>query len=109
MIRGIRPTSKSSLKLQCLWASKGDVNEAQKLYDYFADGLEGLPEHDPVPATWTENTRDVVNGIMGWMKENQDALAHGYEFIRGIISNKGLPSLSTESASESVALPEINE
>ena len=107
MIRAIRPTSKSSLKLQCLWASKGDVDEAKKLYGYFADGLKELPDHDPVPATWTENTKDVVNGIMGWMKENQGALAQGYEFIRGIITNRGLPTLAAETE-EASALPEIN-
>ena len=89
MIRAIRPTSKASLKIQCLWASGGDVDKAKKLYDFFIDGMDNLPENDPVPQTWTANLRDTANGMMAWLRENQDTLAQGYEFVRNIISGRG--------------------
>jgi len=51
MIRAIRPTSKASLKIQCLMIGK-TVDEANKLYDYFAKDMPDLPDFDPVPPTW---------------------------------------------------------
>lgn len=103
MIQAIRPTSKSSLLLQCLWACKGDVEEAKKLYEYFAEGLPDLPSQDPVPPTWQQSTRDTVNGLMGWLKENQDTLAQGMEFIRGMFVKQTPPPVDTPTQ-----LPPIN-
>jgi len=96
MIQAIRPTSKATLKIQCLFACKGDISESEKLYDYFAKDMPDLPDYDPVQPTWVDNTKDMANGIMGWLKENQDTLAQGYEFITGIIKMKGaLPPAGT--------------
>ena len=89
MIQAIRPTSKASLLLQCLWASKGDVEDARKLYGYFADALPELPDYDPVSPNWQQSTKETVNGVMAWLKENQETLANGYEFIRNVIANRG--------------------
>ena len=105
MIRAIRPTSKASLKMQCLWVSGGDVGKAKELYDFFADGMEHLPETDPVPQPWTANLKDTANGMMAWLRENQDTLAQGYEFIRGVLSGRNgvAPPVGAE------PLPPINE
>ena len=104
MIQSIRPTSKSSLKMQCLWACGADIKKAKELYDYFAADLPDLPDTDPVQPSWIDNTKLTVNGLMGWLKENQDTLANGYEFIRNVIANRGkLPTTITEEA-----LPPIN-
>lgn len=113
MLQAIKPTSKASLKLQCLFICKADIEEASKLYDYFAKDMPNLPDFDPAPPTWVDNTKSTVNGLMGWIKENQDTLAQGYEFISTIIANRGmLPSIApaaeaAEEAAEDV-LPEIN-
>ena len=104
MIHAIRPTSKSSLKLQCLWACKGDVEEAKKLYDYFSEDLPDLPLTDPVPPTWQESTRDTVNGLLGWLRENQDTLAQGIDYIRSVFSKQQLPTVDAPTP-----LPTINE
>lgn len=88
MIQAIRPTSKATLKIQCLFACKGDISEAMKLYDYFAKDMPDLPDYDPVQPTWVDNTKDMANGILGWVKENQDTLAQGYEFISNIIKRR---------------------
>lgn len=108
MMQGIRATSKSSLKLQCLFCCKGDLKEAKELYEFFASDMPNLPDYDPVAPTWMDNTKDVANGIFGWIKENQDVLAQGYEFIRTIIANRGaLPPIST--GASATPLPPINE
>ena len=54
---------------------------------------------------------------MAWLKENQDTLAQGYDFIRSIIANRGvLPPITSDAAATvpggSAAgnpLPPINE
>ena len=98
MIQAIRPTSKATLKMQCLFACKGDIEESGRLYDYFAKDMPELPDYDPVQPTWMDNTKETVNGVMGWLKENQDTLAHGYAFVRTVIQRRGLPSGSETAA-----------
>ena len=94
MIQGIRPTSKAALKHQCLIISRGDVKGAKELYDYYMEGLEDLPMFDPVAPTWQESTKNTVNGLMSWIKENQDTLAQGYQFIQEVVSRRGLPPIA---------------
>lgn len=106
MMQGLRPTSKATLKMQCLMVCKGDIDEAEKLYDYFAKDMPELPDYDPVQPSWVDNTKETVNGLMGWFKENQDTLAQGYEFIRGIVNRRELPPITSEAAEP---LPNINE
>lgn len=103
MIQGIKPTSKATLKLQCLFICKGDVDDAMKLYDFFAKDMPTLPDYDPVAPTWQQNTAQTFNGIVSWLKENQDTLANTYQFIRNAISNKGVLPPTTGDA-----LPPIN-
>ena len=103
MIQAIRPTSKATLKIQCLFACKGDIDEALKLYDYFAKDMPELPDYDPVQPTWVDNTKETVNGLMGWFKENQDTLAQGIDFVRGMMKGQVQPK------SNGSPLPPINE
>lgn len=107
MIQGIKPTSKATLKLQCLFCCKGDIDEATKLYDFFAKDMPNLPDYDPAPQTWVDNTKDMANGIMGWLGSNKDTLAQVYEFVRGIIQNRTLPPITPETPV--APLPPINE
>ena len=107
MIRTIRPTSKATLKIQCLMISK-NVEEANKLYDYFAKDMPELPDYDPVQPTWMDNTKQTANGIMAWIGENKDTLAQVYEFIRGAIQNRTLPPIATEAPAAAEPLPPIN-
>lgn len=106
--QGIRATSKSSLKLQCLFCAKGDLKEAKELYDFFASDMPDLPDHDPVPLTWQQNTAQTVNGIMDWIKNNQSTLAQAYDFIQGIVKKRGAVPPVTDTAT-TVPLPPINQ
>lgn len=112
MLQAIRPTSKSTLKMQCLFVCKGDIDEANRLYDYFAKDMPELPDYDPVPPTWMDNTKDVANGIVGWLGNNKDTLMQGYEMIRAMTGNRLPPLVLGGSAVETEAaapLPPINE
>lgn len=111
MIQAIRPTSRATLKMQCLFATKGDIDEAAKLYDYFAKDMPELPDYDPIQPTWLDKTSDVANGIVSWLGNNKDTLAQGYEIIRGFTGNR-LPPLSfvpEPPAPTAEPLPPINE
>jgi hypothetical protein len=110
MIQAIRPTSKATLKMQCLMVCNGDIDKAEKLYDYFAKDMPELPDYDPVAPTWVDSTKDVANGILSWLGDNKDTLAQGYEILRSITGNK-LPPLGgavTEAAEAATPLSPIN-
>ncbi|MBP5425126.1 MAG: hypothetical protein J6Y33_03520 [Prevotella sp.] len=109
MIQAIRPTSRATLKMQCLFATKGDIDEASKLYDYFARDMPELPDYDPVPPTWIDRTGDVANGIVSWLGNNRDALAQGYEIIRGITGNRLPPLALPDTETPAAPLPPINQ
>ena len=113
MLQAIRPTSKSTLKMQCLFVCKGDIDEANKLYDYFAKDMPELPDYDPVPPTWVDNTKDVANGIVGWLGNNKNTLIQGYEMIRAMTGNRlpplTIPGISAEAGVAAAPLPPINE
>lgn len=106
MISAIRPTSKASLKMQCLVIGK-TVEEADKLYNYFAKDMPDLPDFDPVPPTWQQNTAQTINSIMAWMKENGGTIQQAYSTIQQIIANKGVLPITPE-ASAAEPLQEIN-
>ena len=87
MLNNVQPTSKTSLRLQCLAISKGNVKEAGELYDYLAKDID-LPDFDPVKPTFLESAKTTADGVLAWVRENKDTLAEGYDFIRGIVSKR---------------------
>ena len=105
--QGLRATSKSSLKLQCLFCAKGDLKEAKELYDFFAADMPDLPDQDPVPLTWQQNTAQTINSIMAWMKENSGTIQQAYSMVQQIIANKGALPIAPE-APAAEPLPPIN-
>lgn len=116
MIQMIRPTSKSSLKTQCLLIANGDVEKAERLYDFYAKDMPDMPLYDaPVP-TWVDNTKDTLNSFFSFLGEHKDGLSQGYEIVRAMFNARGanLPPLGgvAEQAAEAAvetALPPINE
>lgn len=108
MIQALRPTSKATLKMQCLIICKADIDEANKLYDFFAKDMPGLPDYDPAPQTWVDNTKDMANGLMAWVRQNQDTLSQAYGFIQQIVARRGqLPDIPAPEVP--APLPPINE
>ena len=111
-IQLINPTSKMSISQQCLLIAKGDIEEAKKLRDYFADVMNDLPTVDQPDPTWVDNTKNVLNGILSWGGEHQQGLLQVYEIVRGMTGNR-LPPLSlpmdATAAADAAPLPPINE
>lgn len=103
MVQSFNPTSKASLKQFCIMASRGNVDEAQKLYDFYMKDMEELPMFDPVPPTMMEKVKGTADGIFGFIRENQDGIMQGVELIRGLMGKGGK---AVESAAS--ALPPIN-
>lgn len=101
------PTSKAQLLQVAMFFSGGDTKKAQEFFDFYNQNLS-LPDFDPVAPTWQQNTANTVNGIMDWLKNNQETLVQGYQFVQTIIANRGaLPSVPVAAAEE--ALAPINE
>ena len=87
MMKGIRPTSKLSLKLTCLAVNKVDVDKAMKMYEYFAKDMD-LPDVDPVAPTTFQQVKETAGGIFGWVKENQEDLAKAFNMVQSFRSGK---------------------
>ena len=103
MVSAYTPTSKASLKQFCIIAAKGNVEEAGKLYDFYMKDMEELPTFDPVPPNWMDNTKNVIGGVVGFIKENQDGILQGVEMVRGLMGKGG-----KSAAVIGEALPPIN-
>lgn len=106
-IQNFRPTSKAQLLQVAMWYHKGDTEKAQQMVDFYTKNMD-LPDFDPAPPTWQENTKNTINGFMGWIKENQDTLAQGYQFIQEVVARRGLPPITTPTEPVN-PLPSINE
>ena len=91
----IKPTSKSELKRECLYLCNLNVEKAEKMYDFLIKGMDGIPDVEPASKPFIQNFGEQASGIIGWLRENQDMLGQGVDFIRGIIeSRKGTPPAS---------------
>ena len=111
--QGIKATSKNSLKWQCLYCAKGDLKEAKELYDFLASDMPDLPDFDPAPTTWVDNTKDAASSFFAWLKENQGTIANGYEMLRTMTGNRLPPLTLTPPVAEAevtaAPLPPINQ
>ena len=88
----IKPTSKATLKMQTLYLCNLNVEKAEKMYDFLVKGMENLPDVEPASRSFIENFGEQASGIISWLRENQDMLGQGVDFIKGIIaSRKGTP------------------
>ena len=97
----IKPTSKASLKQQCLMLSNLNVEKAEKMYDFLVKGMDGIPDVEPASKPFLQNLGDQAGGVLDWMRSNKDMLEDGIGFIRSLIaSRKGTPV---------TPLPPINE
>ena len=112
MIQALKPTSKATLKMQCLIICKADIDEATKLYDFFAKDMPDLPDFDPAPQTWVDETKDVAGSFFKWIGNNKDTIAQGYEMVRAMTGNR-LPPLTLSPLTQAPPpdvepLPDIN-
>lgn len=89
MIGMVKPTSKVELKRTCLYLCRLDVDKAEKMYDFLVKGMDGIPDMEPSQQPFMQRFGEQANGIIGWLRENQDMLGQGIDFIKGLVNRKG--------------------
>ena len=88
-------TSKMTLKASCIRACNGDIEKAERLYDFFAKDIANLPDFDtPVPSTF-DQIKGMAEDIFGWVDKNQDKIVGAYNFIQNM---RGGTTIVTPSA-----------
>lgn len=88
-IMNIRPSSKISLKQQCLIVSKGDLEMATKMYDYFAKDIDDLPTYDIIPPSTMQQVKDGAIQTFSWLNNNQDQVMNWIGIIKQMFGNGG--------------------
>lgn len=108
MFENYKPTSKSSLKSFCIMVSKGNIDEAERLYNFYIKDMDDLPMFDPQPPTWADNAKQTVGSFFDFVKENKDGFGQVYDLFRNFMAARGknLPSMGGETPSN--PLPPIN-
>ena len=84
----IRPTSKSELKRQCLMLCNLNIEKAEKMYDFLIKDIADIPDVEPASKSFMQNFGEQANGVIGWLRENQDMLGQGIDFIKGIVASR---------------------
>lgn len=107
-IQSFIPTSKAQLIQVAMWYHKGDVQKAQEFVDFYTKNME-LPDLDPVAPSLIEQVKSNASGLYAWIKENQSEIVQGWQFVQGIIKNRGMIPSALDSAGTAGALPPINE
>ncbi len=97
----IKPTSKYELKQSCLYLCNLNVEKAEKMYDFMVKGMDDMPAVPLAQKPFLENLKEQSSEIFGWLRENEDVLTRGAEFIKGIFQRKP--------ATPANPLPQINE
>lgn len=101
MIPRLNPTSKASLKQQCLFIAEGDVDKASRLYDFMIKDMDDLPLFDPIAPTTMQQVKETASSTFQWVKENKDDIMDWVGFFRGMIGKGG--------SGEATPLPPINQ
>lgn len=91
MLQHLRPTSKASLKQQCLLLSNGDIDKAERLYDFMAKDMPDLPMYDPVQPTTMQQVKQTAVETFGWINENQETIMNWVGIIRNLFGKGGTP------------------
>ena len=84
LLETIKPTSKAALKQQCLMLAHLDVEKAERMYDFLVKDMGDLPALEPAARTFMQSFGEQANGVLGWVRENQDIIGKGVELIRGL-------------------------
>lgn len=89
MVANIIPTSKASLKRQCLIAAKYNVEEAEKLYNFMIKDMEELPMMDIVPPSTMQQIKEGAVQTFSWINQNQDQIINWVGIIREMFGGGG--------------------
>jgi len=89
VLLGLTWSSKASLKKHCILAYGGNIQKASEAYDFLVKDMEALPDVDPVPPTTMQQMKDMANGVVGWLGQNQGTLIDTFNTVRGLFGKVG--------------------
>lgn len=98
------PTSKFALKMQCMAIARGNVEEAEKLYNFLAGDMN-IPDVTPPPPTLMQQIKETAGDLFGFVKENQSDFVQAYNFIQAI--RNGTPVPMPDAAPVATNLPPL--
>ena len=104
-LKDFRPSSKVQLRQFCIVFCEGDVEKANKLYNYYSAGIE-LPDTEPVPPSKMQVVKDNALDIFGFVRDNQNDIINAITFIKAIFNRGGGMAAVPQQVAE--ALPKIN-
>jgi hypothetical protein len=94
-IRMIDTSSKIAMKMSCLAAARGDVRQAQQVYDFLAEGIADIPDFTPQQPTTMQQAARTAQSIFSWLKDNQSDLQQAWQFVsqlRGTVQTTTVPT-----------------
>lgn len=112
-LKFLNPTSKTALKNQCMILANGDIDKAERIYDFYTRDVPDLPTVDPLEPTWVDNTKNTLGGFFQWVNDNPNTVSGIYQFVNALTGGR-LPNISlganvAEDVEEDAeALPPIN-
>ena len=65
-----------------------DVDKAKKMYDFLVSDMSEIPELPPTQKSFMQNFGEQANGVIGWLRENEDVFTKAYDTIRSIIASR---------------------
>lgn len=83
-VRQIVPTSKISLKMSCLAACDNDIEKANRLYNYVADGLKDLPDFEPERISAFQRVSTSADEMLGWIGKHKEDFMQGWQMIQAM-------------------------
>lgn len=102
----IVPTSKFDLKMQCIAIARGNVDEAEKLYNFLAGDIS-IPDVTPPNPSIMQQIKETAGGIFGFVKENQGDFVQAYNFIQAIRNGAPVQISAAEVSSPVDELPPL--
>lgn len=89
--------------MSCLHTCNGDIEKAEKLYQYLTEGIDDLPTYDPVQPSTMQQAKEMISNGFTWAKENQDTISNIVAFFKDTFGKGGGGTPSSASA-----IPPIN-
>lgn len=107
----IVPTSKFDLKMQCIAIAKGNIDEADRLYEFLAGDLN-IPDVTPPAPTLMQQIKETAGSFFGFVKENQGDFVQAYNYIQAIrngapLQASGISSGAAQMAQAATDLPPL--
>lgn len=100
------PTSKFDLKMQCIGIAKGNIDEAEKMYNFLVGDID-IPDITLPPPTKTQQLKEIAGSVFGWVKENQGDLVKAYNFIQAVRQGAPISEIISGASQVATDLPPI--